>query len=154
MRVHTDILPDVLVSHTRLPRPFVTQVIRQMKAAGRISAGRPYAPPLTARDIARLVLALSAPSPGSAVGHERDVGRLHRTDGQGEPTAEAEIIALIERASPSGQIAITGAFVEIRSPDLVAYGSLPDGANTFFVIPIAAMQAIAGTLLTKENQNV
>ncbi|MER8921698.1 hypothetical protein [Mesorhizobium sp. M0802] len=154
MRIHSDLLPDVLVSETRLPRPFVCQVIRQAKAAGRISAGRPYAPPLTARDIARLVLALSAASPGTAVGHERDVGRLPLSEGDGPATVEAAIVALIEADQASGQIAIAPSFVEIRSPELAAFGSLPAGANTFFVIPIAAVQAIARTLLTKENQHV
>ncbi|MER9533282.1 hypothetical protein NKI89_26230 [Mesorhizobium sp. M0309] len=154
MRVHTDLLPDTLVSETRLPRPFINQTIRQMKAAGRISAGRPFAPPLTARDIARLVLALSAASPGTAVNHERDVGRLAISEGAGPPAVEAAIVSLINAPPTSGQIAIASSFVEIRSPELAAFGSLPAGANTFFVIPIAAVQAIARTLLTKENQHV
>ncbi|MER9494100.1 hypothetical protein NKI86_19980 [Mesorhizobium sp. M0320] len=154
MRIHSDLLPDVLVSETRLPRPFVCQVIRQAKAAGRISAGRPFAPPLTARDIARLVLALSAASPGTAVAHERDVGRLPLSEGDGPATVEAAIVALIEADQASGQIAIAPSFVEIRSPASGAtYGSLPEGAATIFVISTSAVQAIACTLL-KEGLHV
>lgn len=149
MRVHSDLLPDTLVRETRLPRPFVNQTIRHMKAAGRISAGRPYAPPITARDIARLALALSAATPGTAVAHERDVGRLIRSDSDGPPTVEAAVIALIEADQASGQIAIANAFVEIRSPGGAAtYGALPVGATTIFVIPIFAVNAIARTLIT------
>lgn len=149
MRIHSDILPDCLVRETRQPRPFICQVIRHMKAAGRIAAGRPYAPPLTPRDIARQILALSAASPGTAVAHERDVGRLALSDGDGPPNAEAAIISLIEAQAMPGQIAISPSSVEIRSPiGSATYGKPPDGAVVVFVIPIAAVQAIAQTLIT------
>lgn len=152
MRIHTDVLPDVLVRETRLPRPFINQTIRHLKAAGRIAAGRPYAPPLTARDIARIVLALSATSPGTAVAHERAVGRLTLADGDGPATVEAAIVALIEASASSGQVAVNSAFVEIRHPEGSAtYGTLPEGATTIFVIPTSAVHAIAGGLINREQ---
>jgi hypothetical protein len=133
-RLHSDVLPDVLVKHTGLPRPRVTQTIRQLKAGGRIAAGRPFAPPLTARDVARLVLALSARSPSTAVAHEREVGRIRLTEGIGEPTAEAAIIATI---------------VEVRQPSgSSVYGTLDGhGFTALNIIPIPTVRAIACQLI-------
>ncbi|CAH2408004.1 conserved hypothetical protein [Mesorhizobium ventifaucium] len=75
------------------------------------------------------------------------------SEGGGSATVEAAIVALIDTSQAAGQIAIASSFAEIRTPSGSAtYGVLPEGATNIFVIPIAAMKAIAGTLLTKENQ--
>ncbi|OWK18288.1 hypothetical protein AJ88_03600 [Mesorhizobium amorphae CCBAU 01583] len=82
------------------------------------------------------------------MGHERTVGRLSLSEGDGPPNAEAAIIALIEAPALSGQIAIAQSFVEVSSPGSSAtYGALPEGAATIFVIPTSAVHSIAQTLL-------
>lgn len=144
MRIHSDILPDVLVRYARLPRSRVMQTIRQLKAAGRISAGRPYAPPIVAKDVARLVLGLASPSSGRAPEFERDVGGLRGPDG----TAEAALVNIIETGQFEGQIAVAHSFVEVRTPSSVhLYGEVPVGAVSLVVIPISAVHSISKEII-------
>jgi hypothetical protein len=84
MRLYTEILPDVLVAQTKLPRAMIEVTLRRLREGGRIPKGYRHAPPLDAGDIARILLGLSAMSPTAAVDQERDVGALRLAEGHGE----------------------------------------------------------------------
>ncbi|MFD1985904.1 hypothetical protein ACFSOZ_26000 [Mesorhizobium newzealandense] len=127
----------------------MVQTLRRAKEAARIGSGRPFAPPIAERDIARMLLALSAPSPSRAVEHEKATGRLVSPDGL---TVESAIMALLSADATEGQIAVSqdGRFVEIRTLDGVrTFGSPCGGFVSVFIIPIAAIVVIGGELLNK-----
>ncbi|MBL8578881.1 MAG: hypothetical protein JNK47_16785 [Mesorhizobium sp.] len=87
---------DVFAEHLGLPRSFVRQVVNALKVAERIASARPVAPEVTPRAIARIALALTAPSIRKAVETERVLGSLGYVAGQGEINPEDEITDLIE----------------------------------------------------------
>ncbi|MER8913733.1 hypothetical protein NKI32_07825 [Mesorhizobium sp. M0761] len=170
MRLYTEVVPDSLVAHTRLPRAMVDTTLRRLREAGRIPKGFRHAPPFDAGDIARILLGLSAMSATAAVDQERQVGALRLADGQGEATAEREMIAIVEAATGAStidndvdtiRIGQTVASLEItaratlrnRRSNLVLarYGEEPPAAAAFFEIPVAAVFAIARELLNQEN---
>lgn len=159
MRFHTEKLPDAVVAHTRLPRSMVETTIRRMKEAGRIPKGFRHAPPLTAKDLARFVMGLSAMSPTAAVEREKAVGRI----------AEGALIELVEACAgirppkfdlASGEVVIgqTESTLEIHATHTdgtsasLSYGKLePDlPCRTTFTITIPAIRAIARDLMDED----
>ena len=163
MRLHSQVLPDAIVRNTRLPRTLVTTTIRHLKEAGRIPRGYRHAPPLSPRDLARIILGLSAMSPTAAVEHERAVGRLPLAEGDGEATAEDALVAIIRGATPheeaaNGKVLIgqITPIVEIRAgQDSVIYRTRqPRGAQVTFTISTHAIRAMAHALLQDENVQI
>jgi hypothetical protein len=149
MRIHSDQLPDSIVRHFRQPRPRVDQTLRGLKAASRIPAGRPFAPPLDARDVARITIGLAAPTSGGAVAFEREVGRL--TDNAGR-TAESAMAAIASGAE-ADQVAVAADFVEIRSAGIATvFGLVPAGVVRLTVIPAAAIRAVGQEIIGKSNE--
>lgn len=163
----------IIARETQLPHAFVRQVVAALKARDRISTGRPISPPTTPRDIARILLALSAGTPGRAVDTEGRVGCLPLLLGDGEPSAEGEIVAIIERAAGwcesdinfrFGSILIAPAaeIVDIRVKNygtetmIRNYRATPNkatGAAYFFNVPLNVVARIARDILPIERTN-
>ncbi|RCW80925.1 hypothetical protein [Phyllobacterium bourgognense] len=164
-------MPGVIQTATGLPLPFIRQVIIALKKGRRIGVGRPISPTTTPRDVARIVLALSASSLGLAGDAEWRVGRLHLFAGAGKETAETELLDLIETAAGwhepkidfrHGSLLIgqTVPMLDIRGQDfagapvICTYRSTedrPELAQSFFLLPLSALRKIARDLLPTEN---
>lgn len=160
-----------IARETQLAPALIRQVVAALKARDRIGTGRPISPPTTPRDIARILLALSAGTPGKAVDTSDRVGSLPLLLGDGEPSAEGEIVAIIERAAGwrdgdinfrEGSILIApdAEMVDIRIRHYGAetlirnYRATPSkaaGAAYFFNIPMAVVARIARDILPIER---
>ena len=158
MQTYSQCLPDAFVRHLLLPRSMVTLTIRKLREAGRITRGYRMAPPPGQRDIARIVLALSAMKPTAAVEHGRTTGRLCGPGGN----AEDALVDLIEAAVgianhdvdlTNGEVVIGQKvpLVEIHSgakPAPTVYGKRPAlGAAAYTHLPTTAIARIAQEIL-------
>lgn len=159
---------------TALPIPFIRQVVLALKQRRRIGMGRPISPPITPRDIARIVLGLSASSLGLAADTEWKIGRLPLFAGDGQQTAEAELVDLIEQAAGwhtskvdfrnlSILVGQTVPMLDIRghgldgSPIIRTFRVDDDDgsqrAQSFFLLPMMALRKIARDLLPTEGNH-
>ncbi|RWO53695.1 hypothetical protein [Mesorhizobium sp.] len=97
-RVKVDDVVDAFTKHMKLPRKFVRQVVAAEKAHDRIASAKPVSPPLTPRALARLILAMTAPSVGRAVDTEKSIGALPLAVGDGQPDVETHLTDIVEEA--------------------------------------------------------
>ncbi len=161
--------PDVdhvFAEHLSLPKTFVRGVIKAMKAADRIAAARPVSPPITPRAIAKVLLALTAPSIRKAVETERALGTLRYLAGDGQLNPEDEINDVIE-ASVGWRYRDDldmrdGAIVVAHDDNLMTvggstFGSKKDqkagGLSRYTKIKFSAIAGIARALLPEVPNN-
>lgn len=171
-RVFARDIDNSVAAATGLPVVFVRQVIKNLKTRGLVASGRPVAPPVTPQAIARILLGsadqLSSRAPDLAV----DLGRLPLVSGVGEPSAEAEIVGLVEEAAGwteskvdfrHGHIALSPTAdlvdVHVRVFDgddirsVYRSGMSFDTAHRFLTIPMSALARIARDLLPIKATN-
>lgn len=77
----------------------VHNAVRRLREAGHIESGRPVAPPLTSRDLARMILGQCAQLPVNAPEIESKIGALPRISGDGATTAETELTDILDGAA-------------------------------------------------------
>lgn len=154
---------DVFAEHFGLPKPYVRQVIQSLKVAERIASARPVAPPVTPRAIARIVLALTAPSIRKAVETEKALGSLNYRAGEGQLTPEDEITDLIESSvgwrfrddfdMRDGTILVAHneQAAWIGESRYAARETKTDGLSKFTKIKFSALASIARELLPDER---
>lgn len=90
---------ETLARELGLPSSLIHNTIRKLKEQGRVAAAKRIAPPLTSRDLARIILGLAAPLPVNAPCVEQTLGSLPRTAGDGAINAETEIVDLLDEAA-------------------------------------------------------
>jgi hypothetical protein len=121
---------DVIARELGLPSSIVHNSLRKLKETGRIAGRRPVSPPLTSRDLARIILGLAAPLPVNAPGVEQTLGSLPRTSGDGAVNAETEIVDLLDEAAGTvhGNIDFrTGDILISANGDFLAVSGERDG---------------------------
>lgn len=156
----------VLARELGLPRPFVRNVTRRLKDAGRIGAARPVPPPLTSRDLARMILACCAVAPVHAPATAENIGTLPRVAGAGAINVEVELIDLIDAMAghvesefdfSEGELILSAdgeyGLVQLHSeggalPTRIYRTSAPrDGIQRVTVLPVNTIARIARQLL-------
>jgi hypothetical protein len=169
--VHTAALPGAL-RLLGLPHGKIRATLDALKTAGSITKGHHGgydSPPITPRDITRIVLGLSAVRHADAATTSSALGDLPLFAGDGPPTAESALVAMVEAAAflrPAdrdlsfGEIVIGQLRPEIRIvhrshdgvPGITQYRaelmpSARDEARTYFHIPMPLLRDIARRLL-------
>lgn len=91
-------LISTFADQLNLPIRTVRQTVDALKARDRIGSGRPISPPITARDLARIILALTSPTLRGCVDHEMRLGAISLFTGDGQPTVETQLSDMIEEA--------------------------------------------------------
>ncbi|UVK44834.1 hypothetical protein BPNPMPFG_000299 [Mesorhizobium sp. AR07] len=95
---HYHALPEAL-SLLDLPRGKVRSTVERLKAANSITRGNfggHESPPITARDVATILLALASPTASGAAVTATTLGRLPIYYGSGPPTALDAITSIVE----------------------------------------------------------
>lgn len=161
--VKVDDVIDAFTEHLNLPRKFVRQVIAAEKAADRIASAKPVSPPMTPRAIARIALALTAPTVGRAVETEKALGSLNYRHGIGQLNPEDEITDLIESSVGwryRDDFDMRDGVLLVAHDDMVVFvgnsrfsqkDTKAGGLSKFTKITFAALAAIARDLLPAER---
>lgn len=139
-----DLIPDAVVSLTRLPRQHVSATIRFLKERGHISTGRPYAPPLNDREIARIVLALAAPA-------RRHIPAILLAARITTPTGQTgeDLIARIGAGETAADCTLA---ISESGVELIADNWRPADCRSIFLVSAETVYAISNKI--KEIQNV
>jgi hypothetical protein len=121
VRLHTEQLPDAIVAATGLSRPLVEVTLRRLKESGHISKGGQHAPPLTSRDLARIVFGLAAMSATAAAAHCTEVAMLPLAEGDTiDGCAEAALAGLFDTAA-----GLRGMSYDIKRGEIIVGQSIP-----------------------------
>jgi hypothetical protein len=104
----------VLARELGLPTATIHNSVRRLREAGVIDASRPVAPPVTSRDLARMILGSCSALPVNAPDAANRLGALPRISGDGAVDLETEIADLLDEAA-----GITPGDIDFRSGDVL-----------------------------------
>lgn len=104
----------VLARELGLTIATVHNSVRRLREAGHIDSSRPVAPPLTSRDLARMIMGQCGVLPVNAPEAADRLGALPRLSGDGATTLETEIVDLLDEAA-----GVTNGNLDFRSGDML-----------------------------------
>ena len=102
---------EVIAAELSVSPSVVRDTVRRLREADRISSGRKAT--FKSRELARIVLALSANRAVTCVATEMQTGDLPRTAGDGAINAETELTDLLDQAA-----GLAGGDIDFRSGDI------------------------------------
>lgn len=102
---------EVIAAELSVSPSVVRDTVRRLREADRISSGRKAT--FTSRELARIILALSANRAVTCVAAEMQTGDLPRTAGDGAINAETELTDLLDQAA-----GLAGGDIDFRSGDI------------------------------------
>lgn len=129
---------EVIACELAVAPSVVRETVRRLREADRISSGRKIT--FTSRELARIILALSANRIVTSVASEMTTGDLPRTAGDGAVDAETELTDLLDQAA-----GLVGGDIDFRVGDVF----LSDGS--FMTVAARRFEGDATTRIYKRG---